>query len=192
MEAEADARPAHDVRREYRLDGLRRYSLAFLVGALVEGGEVQAAADLLEESTVPVNLSLLLDIRGRLRCAQGRFADAVADFLACGERLTARGTRHLGMVPWQFNAALALQRLDQPLDAQRLVDQELEQARRLRVARTRHRAGGGQPPGAAGPDAELRLPATAVGAGRVHRPLQPPSPAPGPWGRPHRSGPSNH
>jgi DNA-binding NarL/FixJ family response regulator len=39
------------------------------------------------------------------------------------------------MVPWQSNAALALQRLDQPLEAQRLVDEELEQARRLGVAR---------------------------------------------------------
>jgi DNA-binding CsgD family transcriptional regulator len=135
MEAEADARLADDVHREYRLDGLRRYSLAFLVGVLVERGEVQAAADLLEESTAPVNLSLLLDSRGRLRCAQGRFAEAVEDFLACGKRLTARGTRHPGMVPWQSNAALALQRLDQLLDAQRLVDEELEQARRLGVAR---------------------------------------------------------
>jgi DNA-binding CsgD family transcriptional regulator len=135
MEAEADARLADDVHREYRLDLLRRYSLAFLVGALVERGEVQAGADLLDESTAPVNLSLLLDSRGRLRCAQARFAEAAEDFLACGKRLTDRGTRHPGMVPWQSNAALALQRLDQPLDAQRLVGQELEQARRLGVAR---------------------------------------------------------
>jgi len=135
MEAEADARLADDVHREYRLDGLRRYSLAFLVGALVERGEVQAAADLLDESTAPVNLSLLLDSRGRLRCAQGRFAEAVEDFLACGKRLTDRGTRHPGMVPWQSNSALALQRLNQPLDAQRLADQELDLARRLGVAR---------------------------------------------------------
>lgn len=65
MDAEADARLADDVHREYRLDLTRRYSLAFLVGALVERGEVQAAADLLDESTVPVNLSLLLDSRAR-------------------------------------------------------------------------------------------------------------------------------
>jgi DNA-binding CsgD family transcriptional regulator len=135
MEAEADARLADDVHREYRLGLLRRYSLAFLVGALVERGEAQAAADLLDQSTVPVNLSLLLDSRGRLRCAQGRFAEAAEDFLACGKRLIARGTRHPGMVPWQSNAALALQHLDQPLDAERLVGVELEQARRLGVAR---------------------------------------------------------
>jgi DNA-binding CsgD family transcriptional regulator len=135
MEAEADARLADDVHREYGLGLMRRYSLAFLVGALVERGEVQTAAGLLDQSTASVNLSLLLDSRGRLRCAQGRFAEAVEDFLACGRRLTARGTRHPGMVPWQSNAALALQRLNQPLEAQRLVDYELEQARRLGVAR---------------------------------------------------------
>jgi DNA-binding CsgD family transcriptional regulator/predicted negative regulator of RcsB-dependent stress response len=135
MEAEADARLADDVHREHRLDLSRRYSLAFLVGALVERGEVQTAADLLDQSTAPVNLSLLLDSRGRLRFAQGRFAEAAEDFLACGERLTARGTRHPGMIPWQSNAALALQHLGQPRDAQRLVGQELEQARRLGVAR---------------------------------------------------------
>ena len=135
MEAEADARLADDVHREYRLDLMRRYSLAFLVGALVERGEVQAAADLLDGSTAPVNLSLLLDSCGRLRCAQGRFAEAVEDFLTCGRRLTDRGTRHPGIIPWQSNAALALQHLDERLDARRLVDGELEQARRLGVAR---------------------------------------------------------
>jgi hypothetical protein len=72
MEAEADARLADDVHREDRLDRSRRYSLAFLVGALVERGEVNVAAGLLDESTAPVNLSLLLDSRGRLRCAQGQ------------------------------------------------------------------------------------------------------------------------
>jgi len=135
MEAEADARLADDVHREYRLDLMRRYSLAFLVGALVERGEAQAAADLLDGSAAPVNLSLLLDSRGRLRCAQGRFAEAAEDFLTCGRRLTDRGIRHPGLVPWQSNAALALQHLDERLDARRLVDGELEQARRLGVAR---------------------------------------------------------
>jgi DNA-binding CsgD family transcriptional regulator len=136
MEAEADARLADDVHREYRLDLMRRYSLAFLVGALVERGEVQAAADSLDGSTAPVNLSLLLDSRGRLRCAQGRFAEAAEDFLTCGRRLTDRGIRHPGLVPWQSSAALALRHLDERLDARRLVDGELEQARRLGVARS--------------------------------------------------------
>jgi hypothetical protein len=44
---------------------------------------------------------------------------------------------------------------------------------RLRGAVGRHR-----PAGAAGPDADLRMPTTALGAGRVHRPLQRPPPTP--------------
>src|SRR6266540_1248150 len=63
MEAEADARLADDMHREYGHHPLRRYSVAFLVGALVERGEVRAAADVLDDSAVTVNLSLLLDSR---------------------------------------------------------------------------------------------------------------------------------
>jgi hypothetical protein len=57
----------------------------------------------------------------------------------------------------------------------------------IRVLRTPVRApranayavGGHRSAGAAGLDADRGLPAAAVGAGRVRRPLQPPSPAPG-------------
>lgn len=135
MDAEADARLADDVHCEYRLDLTRRYSLAFLVGALVERGEVQAAADLLDESAVPVNLSLLLDSRGRLRCAQGRFAEAVEDFLASGRRLVARGIGHPAFLAWRSNAALALLHIDQAREARRLAEEEVDLARRLGVPR---------------------------------------------------------
>jgi len=43
-DAEVDARLANDLLRELGLDSSRRYRLAFLVGALVERGEVEAAA----------------------------------------------------------------------------------------------------------------------------------------------------
>lgn len=135
MDAEADARLADDMHREHRLDLLRRYSLAFLVGALVERGEVAAAAERLDGCSVPVNLSLLLDSRGRLRCAQGRFNDAIKDFLECGRRLEERGTHHPGMVPWRSNAALALRAADEPVEARRLADEELALARCLGVPR---------------------------------------------------------
>jgi DNA-binding CsgD family transcriptional regulator len=134
-DAEADARLADDVFREHRLDLMRRYSLAFLVGALVERGEVRAAGELLDAAPVPMNLSLLLDSRGRLRCAQGRFAEAVEDFLASGRRLMARGTHHPGLLAWRSNAALALLRIDQAREARRLAEEELDLARRLGVPR---------------------------------------------------------
>jgi DNA-binding CsgD family transcriptional regulator len=134
-DAEADARLADDVHREHHLDLLRRYSLAFLIGALVERGETQTAAERLDDSTVPMNLALLLDSRARLRCAQGRFTDAVEDFLECGRRLATRGTHHPGMLPWRSNAALALLHLDQPGEARRLAEEELALARCLGVPR---------------------------------------------------------
>ncbi|HEX6405295.1 MAG TPA: AAA family ATPase [Pseudonocardiaceae bacterium] len=134
-DAEADGRLADDLLRELGAVSSRRYSLAFLVGALVERGEVEAAARRLDDSGVPVKLTLLLDSRGRLRCAQGRFAEAVEDFLDCGQRLAARGSRHPGILAWRSSAALALQRLDEPAEARRLADEELDEARRLGVAR---------------------------------------------------------
>jgi DNA-binding CsgD family transcriptional regulator len=134
-DAEADARLAEDIHREQGMPLGRRYSLAFLVGALVERGEVDAAAERLDAADVPVNLTLLLDSRGRLRAAQGRFAEALGDFLESGSRLAARGTRHPGMLAWRSNAALALLRLDQTDEARRLADEELDLARRLGVPR---------------------------------------------------------
>jgi hypothetical protein len=104
MEAEADARLAEEVLRDCGI-GDRRYTLAFMLGALVERGEVRAAASLLDQPGAAVNLSLLLDSRGRLRCAQGRFAEAVEDFLACGKQLIACGTSHPGMLAWRSSAA---------------------------------------------------------------------------------------
>jgi DNA-binding CsgD family transcriptional regulator len=133
--AEADAQLADDVLREYRRDLMRRYSLAFLVGALVERGEVKAAGELLDAAPVPMNLSLLLDSRGRLRCAQGRFAEAVEDFRASGRRLMARGTHHPGLLAWRSNAALALLHIDQAREARRLAEEELDLARRLGIPR---------------------------------------------------------
>jgi DNA-binding CsgD family transcriptional regulator len=134
-DAEADAQLAYDVHTEQRLELPRRYSLAFLVGALVERGEVATAAERLDTAGVSMNLSLLLDSRARLRCGQGRFEDAVEDFLEAGRRLTARGTRHPGILAWRSSAALALLHLDQPREARRLAEEELELARRLGVPR---------------------------------------------------------
>jgi DNA-binding CsgD family transcriptional regulator len=134
-DAEADARLADDVIREHGRVLMRRYSLTFLIGALVERGEVEVADELLAEAAVPMNLSLLLHTRGRLRAAQGRFAEAVEDFLACGRRLVARGTQHPGLLAWRSDAALALLRIDQAREARRLAEEELDLARRLGIPR---------------------------------------------------------
>lgn len=134
-DAEADARLGDDVHREHGLDLPRRYSLAFLIGALVERGAVAEAAELLDGAEVPANLGVLLDSRARLRVAQGRFAEAAEDFLDCGQRSAGRGTRHPGVLAWRSGAALSLLQIGAAHDARRLVDEELELARRLDVPR---------------------------------------------------------
>ena len=133
-DAEADAQLADDTLVEHGIVLARRYSLAFLVGALVERGEVATAARKLDPA-VRVNLTLLLDSRARLRHEQGCFAEAAADFVECGRRLAARGTRHAGMLAWRSGAALALARLGEDAEALRLADEELELARTLGVPR---------------------------------------------------------
>ena len=134
-DAEADAQLADDTLVEHGIVLARRYSLAFLVGALVERGETTAAARKLDASRVRVNLTLLLDSRARLRHEQGCYAEAVADFVECGRRLAARGTRHAGMLAWRSGAALALARLGEDAEALRLAEEELELARALGVPR---------------------------------------------------------
>jgi tetratricopeptide (TPR) repeat protein len=134
-EAEADAALADHLAREHHLDLMRRHTLAILVGALVERGEARAAAERIDTAHVAMNLPLLLDSRGRLRSAQGRYADAVEDFRECGRKLAARGTHHPGVLAWRSNTALALLHLDQPREARRLAEEELDLARRLGVPR---------------------------------------------------------
>ncbi|HEX3262009.1 MAG TPA: AAA family ATPase [Pseudonocardia sp.] len=133
-DAEADAQLGDDTLVEHGIVLARRYSLAFLVGALVERGEVAEAVRKFDPA-VKVNLTLLLDSRARLRHEQGCFAEAAADFVECGRRLAARGTRHAGMLAWRSGAALALARLGEDAEALRLAEEELELARTLGVPR---------------------------------------------------------
>lgn len=131
-EAEADGRLAYEAFHGVELG--RRYPRGVLAATLVERGQVSHAAKLLGD-TVPVDMSLMLDARGRLRHAQGRFAEAAEDFLAAGRRLVARGTHYAGMFAWRSDAALALFALGEVDDAKRLADEELGLARRLGVPR---------------------------------------------------------
>ncbi|MGQ0574022.1 MAG: ATP-binding protein [Pseudonocardia sp.] len=130
-EAEADARLGYEALRGVELG--RRYPRGVLAATLVERGQATEAAKLLD--AVPVNMSLMLDARGRLRQAQGRFAEAAEDFRAAGRRLAARGTHYAGMFAWRSDAALALLALGDADEARRLTDEELGLARRLGVPR---------------------------------------------------------
>jgi DNA-binding CsgD family transcriptional regulator len=117
--------------------GARLYSVAFLVDALVEQGQLEAAAAQLAEARLLGGLpeswpyNYVLQSRGRLRFAQCDHAGALEDFLECGRRLEAWGVTNPGVIAWRSQAALALSSLGRPEDAHELAAQELELAQRV-------------------------------------------------------------
>jgi DNA-binding CsgD family transcriptional regulator len=100
-----------------------------------ELGEAQALLDLLPQQGWPAGVGTVLipAARGRLRLAQGRPADALADFQACGTLFSAdvwgMPVRDTGYVHARSGAALALLQLGRNQDARQLADAELADAR---------------------------------------------------------------
>jgi hypothetical protein len=87
---------------------------AWLGYALVGAGDygrqkkvVGAQAAMLGPDT-PFSANFLLSARGRLRLAQGRFAEAAADLRDCGSRCAAWGANGRAVAPWRAHLALAL------------------------------------------------------------------------------------
>jgi DNA-binding CsgD family transcriptional regulator len=131
-DAEADAQGALDASGE----GWFTAPVGFLADALIERGELEAAeaafvrydlTDALFPNLLVANL--LLDARGRLRCAQGRYEEGLADLLAVGERLQAWDTANPAVISWRSSAALAHAALGERDVARKLTDEELPAAR---------------------------------------------------------------
>jgi ATP/maltotriose-dependent transcriptional regulator MalT len=116
-QAEADARmalaAADAAFRQPTLPG----SLGVLVEVLIERGELDEAERLLAGADLTGDLvqlapyTELVHARGRLRLAQGRADDALADLTAAGEASLGRGVQGPGPIPWRPYAALALHML---------------------------------------------------------------------------------
>jgi DNA-binding CsgD family transcriptional regulator len=100
-----------------------------------ELGEAQALLDLLPQQGWPAGVGTVLipAARARLRLAQGRAADALADFQACQALFSAdvwgMPIRDTGYVHARSGAALALLRLGRYQDARELADAELADVR---------------------------------------------------------------
>ncbi len=131
-DAEADAQAALDA----NVEGWFTAPVGFLVDALIERCELDAAQQAFDAHGLTDGLfpnllvaNLLLDARGRLRCAQGRFEEGLADLLAVGERLAAWATTNPAVIPWRSSAALAYTALGDPESARRLSDEEVRLAR---------------------------------------------------------------
>jgi DNA-binding CsgD family transcriptional regulator len=105
-----------------------------LAGALLEQGELDAAEDVLRPlaghvESESLTAAVLRLARGRMRVAQGRIEDGLADFLGVG-RLAARARITCpGYLSWRSEAALAHLALAEREPATHLAEEELELAR---------------------------------------------------------------
>ncbi len=137
-EADAAARVALRVLQEGDFAPGLGFAATVLSDIAVEAGqldEAQTLLDLLPQEGWPAGVATVLipAARGRLRLAQGRAADALADFQACGALFGAdvwgMPIRETGYVHARSSAALALLRLGQRQRAYQLADAELADVR---------------------------------------------------------------
>jgi DNA-binding CsgD family transcriptional regulator len=112
------------------------YSTMFVIAFLLERGDIEEAESLLVglglEHRLPENFHFLglLDARGRLKLAQRRFAEALADFEAMREIDEALDMSATPLWPWRINVARALHALGRDDEARGLAADELEAATR--------------------------------------------------------------
>ena len=132
--AEIDSRTALGA-PELRSPALFRVlNAGVLAGALLEQGELQAADELLEPlgeeiESDSLTAAVLRLARGRLRIAQGRIDEGLADFRGVGRLATSAQVTCPGYLAWRSEAALAHLALGEHESAKRLADEELELAR---------------------------------------------------------------
>jgi DNA-binding CsgD family transcriptional regulator len=136
-EAAADADTALEA-TEHRRHPL---AVAFLADALVEQGKLSEAyrafaeADMLGDLHANMLFQPALYSRGELRIAQGNLSDGVKDLLEGGRRAKEAGRTTPAFRPWRSAAALALARLERVDEADALITEELELARRFGAPR---------------------------------------------------------
>jgi DNA-binding CsgD family transcriptional regulator len=137
-EGEADARGALEA--SARESVMRPLGVFALVETLTARGELDAADevfegyDFSEGAMQSVVFNWTLEARGRLRLAQGRPREALADLRMAGERHLTSGLVNPAYAPWRSGAALALAALGEREEAQALAYEELELARSFGAA----------------------------------------------------------
>ncbi|WP_369374223.1 AAA family ATPase [Streptomyces sp. cg36] len=140
-ECRADAQATLEALGEIGVDRANARSVAAagaLVDALTKQGELEEAAQLEQRWLTGdlqghwINDHVLLS-RGRLRLAQGHVREALADFLLCGHRTTARGLAGAGVLAWRSEAALAHAALGEHEAALTLAREEVSLARQWGV-----------------------------------------------------------
>jgi DNA-binding CsgD family transcriptional regulator len=140
VEAEADVRTALEAIEPVAGRGGYAETRGYLTETLLERGELEEAARVLDDAGAPsddptLQVARLIAARARLRVATGDNEAGLGDLLEVGERLEALGVRNPSYVPWRSQAALVLLGRDELAEAQRLVSEELEIARRWKAPR---------------------------------------------------------
>jgi DNA-binding CsgD family transcriptional regulator len=112
-----------------------------LIDALIERGDLQAAEVALARLDAPESppeqlaWALLLETRGRLRVAQMRSEEALADLLEAGGRFERLQWNHPGITVWRCDAARTLSLLGESGEAMRLAAEHLDLARATQLPR---------------------------------------------------------
>jgi DNA-binding CsgD family transcriptional regulator len=136
-DAEADARLAFDYKLPVTPRPTMLYALHFLVDALVELDEQEAAEAALGAAGIGVpptgvlGAPMVLQSRARLRLAQQRPADAHTDLLDAAARWEELGCCHPVLASWRIEATETLVRLGDSDGARRLAGEQLDLADRL-------------------------------------------------------------
>jgi DNA-binding CsgD family transcriptional regulator len=141
-EARAAARTALDVIRAGDFGQGLPFAAAILADAALEAGDVGEAEEMVGlmrdaagalATGAGVASVLVPAVRGRLRLAQGRERDALAEFERCGAQwcsdVWGMEMRDVGYLHWRAGAASALTRLGEPAAARRFAEAELADTR---------------------------------------------------------------
>jgi DNA-binding CsgD family transcriptional regulator len=139
-DAEADARTALELLTAHDIPLGEALARGVLIEALVEGGDVEAAAQALGEGgldrEIPPGMATnpLLEARSVLRLAQGRTREGLDDLREFGRRDELGGGANPLASRWRSRAALTLAATGDGEGARRLAAEDLERARRWRAA----------------------------------------------------------
>ncbi|MFK4228022.1 AAA family ATPase [Streptomyces sp. NPDC019890] len=128
---EADARAAVESLRGVGAGPTTSHGVAMWSDALVKQGRTEEAEQLFADHGLTGRLNrhwandFTALVRGRLRMAQGRAREGLADFLHAGARAGARRMSGPAVLPWRSEAALAHAVLGEHEQASALVEDEL-------------------------------------------------------------------
>ncbi|HTD79136.1 MAG TPA: hypothetical protein VK898_15965, partial [Chloroflexota bacterium] len=139
-EAEADTAAALELAIEHHLAFSIPFIAAYLSLTLLERGEIEQAAAVVE--AVAINPALaevpagptLFEARGRVRLARGQRAQGITDLRRCGQGAERIDTRNPNTFGWRFALALALAS-EHPEQAHELAQTELALALRVGAPR---------------------------------------------------------